>query len=285
MLSKAVTASLVVTGLFTQACSSDPATAPGSASSAGQSSGVGGASAGSAGQPTANGGAGAGTSGASAGTGGANAGTGGANAGTGGANAGTGGATSLLDVAQALDGLRIDDPCAGTPMTTNGAVCPHVALTEAGGSKLSKSVTIGGTAGTTYDVTLRIRGVVEPSNIVGGTRTDSGTFEYENLSWRKVPFTVGGTVTQADYSQWHLAVGSPAADYYLNDYQRAGHYIFELDYEVTVPIAANGKVTLDGTDSNERMIVNYEKYAPDGIAGSMNFGQFVQIDVLAVTRR
>ena len=167
-------------------------------------------------------------------------------------------------------------------MTTDGAVCPHVTLTPSGGSQVRQSVVITGTPGTIYDVTLRVRGVVEPANIVGGTRASTSTFQYKDLSWRKVPFTVGGTVTQPDYSQWHLAVASPAADYYLNDYQRAGHYIFELDYEVTVPIAANSKVTLDGTDSNERMIVNFEKYAPVGVAGSVNFGQFVQINVVAV---
>jgi len=47
-------------------------------------------------------------------------------------------------------------------------------------------------------------------------------------------------------------------------------------------MTANTKVTLDGIDRNERQIVNYEKYANDGIAGSMNFGQFVQINVLSV---
>jgi hypothetical protein len=40
-------------------------------------------------------------------------------------------------------------------------------------------------------------------------------------------------------------------------------------------------VSLHATDSNEREIVNYEEYAPDGIPGSMNFGQFVQVNVVS----
>jgi hypothetical protein len=188
-------------------------------------------------------------------------------------------------VADALRGLRIDDPCSGTPDLSDGAICPHVMLTSAGGFKAAKTVTIGGNSATTYGVTLRIRGVVEPANIEGGTRMDMGTFSYKNMDWRKVPFTIGGTVKNADYAQWHINVSSPKQDYYLNDYQKVGHYIFKLDYQVTIPMAGMSKVTLDATDSNERLIVNFEKYALDGIPGSMNAGQFVQIDVVAVEVR
>jgi hypothetical protein len=41
-------------------------------------------------------------------------------------------------------------------------------------------------------------------------------------------------------------------------------------------------VTLDVTDANERQIVNYEKYEVMGLPGSMNFGQFVQVNVVSV---
>ncbi|MES1178988.1 MAG: hypothetical protein ABUL62_32025 [Myxococcales bacterium] len=203
-----------------------------------------------------------------------------------GGTSGAGGGASLADVAKALDGVRVDDACSGTAVdTSTGAVCQHVTLTASGGSKYAQSATIAGTAGTTYDVTLRIRGVVEPTSVTGGTRADTSTFQYRSMAWRKVPYTIGGSVantTDADYTQWHISVESPKGDYYLNDYQKTGHYIFKLDYEVTVQMAANTKVTLDGVDRNERQIVNYEKYAIDGIPGSVNFGQFVQVNVLSV---
>ena len=210
------------------------------------------------------------------------AGSAGAGATTGqGGNVSAGGSGSLSEIAQGLDGLRVDDPCTGTPDTSNGAVCNHVVLTN-GGFKSAKDVTITGTTGTTYDVTLRIRGIVEPTQIDGGMRTDTSTFKYQNMTWRKVPFTIGGTVNRGDYSQWRITVANPKQEYYLNDYQTVGHYIFALDYEVTIPIAANSKVTLDGTDTNEREIVNYEKYTVEGIPGSMNYGQFIQCNLVSV---
>lgn len=153
-----------------------------------------------------------------------------------------------------------------------------------GGSRLEKEVTIAGTAGTVYDVTLRVRGIVEPANIQGGMREDTSTFQYMNAPYRKVPFTVGGTVVaaDADYTQWSIDVAEPEQTYYLNDYQKVGHQIFKLDYEVTIPMAANTTVTLTGYDENERMITNYEQYEFDDIPGSMNYGQFVQLDIVSV---
>jgi hypothetical protein len=164
-------------------------------------------------------------------------------------------------------------------------VCQH-AMPTGPGYKGTKQATLGGTAGTTYDVTLRIRGIVEPTAITGGMRPDTTTFKYLNIDWRKVPYTIGGavstTTTDPDYTQWHIGVASPKQDYWLNDYQKTGHYIFKLDYQITIQVAGNSMVTLDGTDRNERQIVNWEKYTIDGIAGSVNFGQFVQVNVVSV---
>jgi hypothetical protein len=253
----------------------------GAGGSANGGAGAGGTSGGGGSGSAAGGSAdGAGTSGTAGASG--TAGTSGA-AGTSGmaGQAGSAGGGNATDVAKALDGLRVDDPCAGTPDTTNGAVCTHVVLT-AGGFKSAKEATITGTPGTTYDVTLRIRGIVEPTQIDGGMRPDTSTFQYQNMTWRKVPFTIGGSVNRGDYSQWRLTVASPKQELFLNDYQTVGHYIFKLDYQVTIQMAANSKLTLDGNDSNERQIVNYEKYALEGIPGSMNYGQFIQCNVVSV---
>ena len=249
----------------------------GSAGAAGNAAG--GGAGGSAGAAT--GGTGAGGSS----TGGAGSGGAGGMGGLGGAGATSGAGGAPPDVASALDGLRVDAPCTGTPTTENGAVCNHVMLTSNGGFESAKSVTIAGTPGTVYDVTLRIRGIVEPTNIGGGMRSDTTTFQYQGMAFRTVPFTIGGSVQSPDYSQWHVDIESPAQELYLNDYQKSGHYIFELDYEITVPMAAATTVTLHGTDSNEREIVNYEDYAPEGIPGSMNHGQFIQIGLVSVEPR
>lgn len=267
-----------------QAGSSSTGGAPaaGAAGSAVGGAAVGGSSSGGAGATggaSATGGnAGAGASGA-AGSGGSTSG-----GGSGGASGGAGGGTS--DIAKALDGMRVDDGCAGTADTSVGAVCGHAMLTASNGFKGTKQATLAGTAGSSYDVTLRIRGIVEPTAITGGMRPDTSTFQYRSMDWRKVPYTIGGAVsttsTDPDYTQWHIAVASPKADYYLNDYQKTGHYIFKLDYQITIQVDANSAVTLDGTDRNERQIVNYEKYTIDGIPGSVNYGQFIQINVVSV---
>lgn len=289
-------AELIAFTLLGLACSptmgGDPGGTGGEPAASGGVVGSGGAAATGGGGSAATGGASGGVPGTGGvGTGGA-APSGGAHSGgseaTGGAPAGgssgSGGEENLLAIAQSIDGLRVDDPCTGTPTVSTGATCDHVELT-AGAFHAAEEVTIGGSDGTTYDVTIRIRGVVEPANVVGGTRPPGETFSYMGLDWRQEPWTEGGTVPaeDTDYAQWRLVVGQPSAVYYLNDYQRVGHYIFELDYEATLPMQAGTKLTLEAIDDNERLILNYEGYAPDGIAGSSNHGQFVQLELVAVT--
>jgi hypothetical protein len=254
---------------------------PGGAPAGGASTGGAGATGGAS--PT--GGAGGNSASGAAGSGGSAPGGG---SGSGGTSGGAGGGTGMSDIAKALDGMRVDDGCSGVADTSVGAVCGHAMLTASNGFKGTKQAMLAGTTGTSYDVTLRIRGIVEPTAVTGGMRPDTSTFQYRSMDWRKVPYTIGGAVSSAnmstdpDYTQWHIAVASPKQDYYLNDYQKTGHYIFKLDYQITIQVDANSAVTLDGTDRNERQIVNYEKYTIDGIAGSINYGQFIQINVVSV---
>jgi hypothetical protein len=265
---------LVPLGLFLLACSPEPSN-PGEENDA-----TGGAdTAGDSGGSMSSGGESSGGNSSGGESSGGNS-SGGSEA-SGGAD-GTGGG-DFLSIAQPLEGLRIDDPCAGNPTVTVGATCDHSVLT-AGGFNAEEVVSIGGTEGTIYEVTLRIRGVVEPTNIVGGSRPDTSTFEYMSLDWRSAPFTIGGAVPgeDADYAQWSIRVASPEQEYFLNDYQRVGHYIFALDYEVVIPIEGNSTVTLAAFDDNERQILNYENYTIDGLAGSVNHGQFVELAVVSV---
>ncbi len=216
--------------------------------------------------------------------GGAAVGGGGSSAGGAAAGSGGSGGSDESSVAKALNGLRVDAPCEGMPPTTDGSVCTHTVLMN-NTFKATKDATLAGASGATYDVKLRIRGVVEPTSVSGGMRPDTSTFSYKNEMWRKLPYTIGGTVSAPDYQAWSIRVESPKQDYFLNDYQKTAHNVFKLDYELTIQVAAGSKVTLDVTDANERQIDNYEKYELEGLAGSMNFGQFVQIDVVSVTQR
>src|SRR5690606_22402592 len=70
--------------------------------------------------------------------------TGGAPAG---GSSGSGGEENLLAIAQSIDGLRVDDPCTGTPTVSTGATCDHVERT-AGAFHAAEEVTIDGSDGT-----------------------------------------------------------------------------------------------------------------------------------------
>jgi len=197
-----------------------------------------------------------------------------------------GGASGDNAVAAALDGIRIDDPCTPNPSTASMATCQHLTL-QNGGFMGTKQVTMGGSPSTTYDVTLRIRGIAETAKVNGGTTADVSTFQYMSMPFRKVPFTVGGTVAvdDQDYEQWRINVSKPKEVYTLNDYGKLGHYTLKLDYQVTIPIAGGATVSLEGFDDNDHLIVDYEKYMIDGINPPMNWGQFAQVNVVSVKAR
>jgi len=61
------------------------------------------------------------------------------------------------------------------------------------------SFKFGGKAGTVYEVTLRIRGIFEPTTITGGNTPDP----------EHPYFKVGGTVSTSDWSQWGIEVSEP----------------------------------------------------------------------------
>jgi hypothetical protein len=156
----------------------------GGAGSGGSSGG-----AGAAGNPNAGGGgvagasgagaAGAGFGGSSGGAGdgglggGAGAGTGGtpSNGGAAGTSAGAGGTEDLRAAAAVLDGFAILKPCvssfrpSGNANNSGDCCCEELAANE--NQRITKQ--FGGTASTTYNVTLRVAGVAERYWYAGGT--------------------------------------------------------------------------------------------------------------------
>ena len=62
-----------------------------------------------------------------------------------------------------------------------------------------KSFAFGGKAGTVYNVTLRVRGLFEPTTMEGGVSPDPA-HPY---------FQIGGHSRTPDYSQWHIDVSEP----------------------------------------------------------------------------
>jgi hypothetical protein len=177
------------------------------------------------------------------------------------------------DPAAGFRGLFIHDECVAEN-TQQPDTCLHARVHE-------KSFTFGGRAGTIYDVTLRVRGLFEPTRIEGGTAPDPA-YPY---------FVIGGEDKATDYSQWHIDVSAPKASYTLNNYPRTSHTIYKEDFQVTIPVAAGATVLVQTIDSNDRQIDNGAKGRPDrqqileGVTTAPQAGQMLRLDVMGVKAR
>ncbi len=189
-----------------------------------------------------------------------------------------------IDYAGEMNGYRwelpcadpsLRDTCAWDPALLDGAIegTPYTLRRET-------AVTFGGDPGVVYDVTIQIRGLTEPKDFSGGEVQESH-------------FQIGGTPGTNDYNIYAIEVGDPAQVYTVNRNEMGvGHYTFVMDYTVTIPIAAGASVILSMSDPNDQAIAN-----PGGASGSADpfvvpdippfpdpfYGQFIQMDVLAVT--
>ena len=109
------------------------------------------------------------------------------------------------DPAASLAGLRLEVPCAN-PKFNNDTEChwdQSLLQTADPQWKLKREIvrTFGGQKGTVYDVTLYVRGVVEPKNFTGGT------VQFQH-------FQTGGTPVKNDYNFYSLHVSDPMSVYY-----------------------------------------------------------------------
>jgi hypothetical protein len=247
--------------LFVVACSNAPGPSDSNPQGQGGTGGSGGtqSAGGSGGSESLTGGSG-GSAAGSGGTGGSDAAGGGGTGGTG----GSGGGGSLLELASDFDGLRIEVLCNGTVYQ------PEVCGVDADQDVQSFDKAFGGEAATTYDVTLRVRGVVEPMTYTGGTKTDR--------------FYVGGMKQDPEWNIYSLVVTAPAQSYFFNASDAVGYEIDTVDYEVTIPMQGGTALTFGVNGQNQHTIANFEDLvvpdippAPDPIDG-----QFLQFDVISV---
>jgi hypothetical protein len=171
-----------------------------------------------------------------------------------------------------FQGLVIHDECMGEN-AEQPDTCLHNRSHE-------KSFIFGGRPGATYDVTLRIRGLFEP------TTMDDAKTPNPDHPW----FVTGGHARRPDYSQWHIDVSKPEQSYTLNNYPATSHTIYKEDFEATIPIAAGATVLVQTIDSNDREIDNGAHDKPDrqqvleGVADTPQAGQMLRIDVVRVKR-
>lgn len=178
----------------------------------------------------------------------------------------------LTSYAVGFHELYIHDECTGNDPGSD--VCAHARQHE-------ETFTFGGDPSVTYDVTLRVRGFFEPTNIEGGT-TPYPEHPY---------FRVGGTVTKTDYSQWQIRVSEPAATYFLNHYPSVGHTIYKEDFEAVIAVRGGSPIVVRVEDSNDRQIDNGYVGAADrqqvieGVTQGVVNGQVLRLDVIGVAER
>jgi hypothetical protein len=183
------------------------------------------------------------------------------------------------DPGASLAGLRLDIPCAN-PKFNNDTEChwdKSLLQTTDPGWKLKQEIvrTFAGKPGTLYNVTLHVRGIVEPKNFTGGE------VQHEH-------FQVGGMPLKNDYNFYSLHVSDPEATYTFNrNEEKVGHYTFVIDYRVTIPIRGGAIVTMGAYDSNDVAIANHQHLVVAGLPPApLPFdGQFFQLDVESIEAR
>lgn len=175
--------------------------------------------------------------------------------------------SNCVDVAVELQGMRWEMPCK-----------PHKPKADACGAateKQERSVTLGGTAGVAYDVTLRFRGVVEQMSYTGGTAEDS--------------WYIGGKPANKAYNVYALVASAPAQRYFLNAGKAGIRRTFAIDYTKTIRVEGGAKLTLTADAQDGQLITNHDERkqaitVADAPPTEPFDGQFIQMDVVSVAR-
>ncbi|HVU51457.1 MAG TPA: LamG domain-containing protein, partial [Polyangia bacterium] len=176
------------------------------------------------------------------------------------------GEATCVAVAGSLAGLLWQLPCTAAPSGPACATTPNTL----------QSATLAGQAGTTYDVTLRFRGIVEQKTYAGGCALGTGTW----LS--------GGADSGDTFNVYRLTISSPPQTYFLNAGASSINHLFAIDFQQTVRIDAGASVTLfaDAKDGQEIINVGADGTTPVTVTGTSVAqpydGQFIQMDVVAL---
>lgn len=175
-----------------------------------------------------------------------------------------------------LTSLRIEVPCANPKFNQDTECHWDQTLLQKDDPqwKLKREIvrTFSGKQGTLYEVTLRVRGVMEPKNYSGG-------------EVQQEHFQIGGTPLVDHYNFYTLHVSDPEATYAFNrNQEKVGHYTFAVDYVVTIPVRGGATVTMGAYDLNDVAIANHQHHVISGVppAPAPFDGQFFQLDVITI---
>ena len=184
---------------------------------------------------------------------------GGAGSSAGGSGGGTAGSAGVdaNGVASALDGYVMKQPCLSSSgpracRTQAPGMCPvNEDPMFAGAVPSRETLTLGGTTGTLYDVTLHVQGIVESKAYRGGA--DASELLTDG-------FLRQGTVDNAknQHSAYALRVTAPTGSYFLNSLgpEAMRHSVFAVDYEATFTVQGGTPLELWISDPNCEALKN-----------------------------
>jgi hypothetical protein len=177
------------------------------------------------------------------------------------------------DVVGSLQGLRWSIPCTSS----------QSAKSCFSSNPAPQSSTVQGTAGVSYDVTLRFRGGGEQETYNGkaaGGVAATGT----NASF----FVEGATPAGEGYNVYSLTISAPAQTAYLNSGTANITHCWPIDYTVTLPMQSGASVTLAADCINGSEIINQDANGTPIVVPGISpapaayNGQFIQMDVTNV---
>jgi hypothetical protein len=137
---------------------------------------------------------------------------------------------------------------------------------------VSTQATVMGAVGATYQVTIRLRGVVELKSYAGGGGT---TTNY---------WTTGGIAPNDGYNVYELAISEPPQNYFLNSGPSNVQIAYPLDYSETIQVTTGATLTLSADPVDAGEVKNVDaNLQPVSIAGTTVAqpydGQFIEMDV------
>lgn len=172
----------------------------------------------------------------------------------------------FLEVAASLAGLRWELPCVAPYEPAPDYVCVS-------GPDQTTTATLTGRAGTTYEIDLHLRGVVETKAYPGGVGA---------------PLSLGGTPVNDPWNIYRLDISSPAQRWFLNNGDTGQYFCRVIDERLTVRADGHAQFTLFAStvDGNRSEIRNRGLDGGALLVPSLSpspfDGQFLQMDVEAV---
>ena len=175
-----------------------------------------------------------------------------------------------VDVARALVAFRQEILCG----SAYGNYCNTGALPA------DLTMTLTGTPGATYALTIHVRGVLEQ-------KTYNGADAFPATGANAAFLTAGGAANDDNWNIASMRVTAPSFTWHLNSGESEHDYSDPLDYRTTIAAAAGASVVLGLASADTRMAKNRDvDGSPITIAGIAPYaGQFVQVDVESVTRQ